>query len=536
MPQLIAVLAIIGVVLYLYYLFVTWFFTSIAPIALTFGCLGLSVTVVVLYLRAMGESLLWGTGPQVPPSGAQPAFRQYFFEKAFRDYQAVFRRNLELNRSVALAIGRAGGALFTKTSVLAVFTWPMGVVFFGVLFLSAIPAVLTMISFGVFHLIVVLCTAGIMLLLAGSFRLLETLLLLYRRVFLACPSCYKRFGLATHACPGCGAEHSALVPGTYGIFRRRCGCGQLLPTLYLFGRARLPSSCPHCSRPLHLVLDARNLHVPVVGGPSAGKTSYLMATMVQLDRCTADGSLAMSFPDALNQRLFAAARESFQQGEVLLKSADLSPHAFRVRLDVSAGKRSLLYVYDAAGELYQGRETLRAHEYYAYTHGVLFLVDPFSLDAVRGPNEQEFSRVESRVKASVEHPQFVYDRMIATLREHGRLNGRIGGIRLAVVLTKSDALMAVGRETALPPARPAEGPTENRVRRWLRERGEDNLVRCFEHDFREVEYFHCSALGRLPDESSRPFQPDGVLAPLSWLLEPYGIRLDLPAAAEKEAA
>lgn len=73
------------------------------------------------------------------------------------------------------------------------------------------------------------------------------------------------------------------------------------------------------------------------------------------------------------------------------------------------------------------------------------------------------------------------------------------------------------------------------MRQWLVEHGESNLVRGVENDFKKVRYFHCSSLGRLPDASSSPFDPQGVLDPLGWVLNRYGVNLDrgsaLPAVA-----
>jgi hypothetical protein len=44
------------------------------------------------------------------------------------------------------------------------------------------------------------------------------------------------------------------------------------------------------------------------------------------------------------------------------------------------------------------------------------------------------------------------------------------------------------------------------------------LVHQLEIRFQRVGYFACTALGRMPDATDRPFEARGVLAPLCWLL------------------
>ena len=41
--------------------------------------------------------------------------------------------------------------------------------------------------------------------------------------------CKEEYNIAIYKCPCCGIPHSRLRPGAYGIFRRKCICGALLP-------------------------------------------------------------------------------------------------------------------------------------------------------------------------------------------------------------------------------------------------------------------------------------------------------------------
>jgi len=91
-------------------------------------------------------------------------------------------------------------------------------------------------------------------------------------------------------------------------------------------------------------------------------------------------------------------------------------------------------------------------------------------------------------------------------------------------LTKTDAFNIANEIQALaaiqPPTdvRDPQSAESSAVRAWLEKNGEGNLLRGIERDFKNVSYSYCSPLGRLPDSSSAPFVPNGVLKPLGWLL------------------
>jgi hypothetical protein len=424
----------------------------------------------------------------------------------------------------------AGTKFFKNEAVLI--TWPMGVVFYAIGAVALLPAAIVYLVFGCIHSLLILVFCGIALIAAATVRTLEYALMLWRRIFLACPACYKKIALPVYHCPGCGAVHERLIPGTYGIFRRHCECGRALATLFLFGRSSLPGYCPHCSAPLSAIIGTiRNIHIPVVGGPAAGKTSYLMASMVGLRSQAASGALKLEFPEKRDKGLFEACRTAFSVGSLVLKTAEYSPNAFLASVTDSKRNKVLLYLYDAAGELFQSLDTLRSHEYYSYTHGILFLIDPFSLPAIQSEMADLIRPAVDNIKPCAERPQDVYDRVIGMLRSICS-NGTFGSRPLAVVVTKVDAFGLEKQMCSVDLRAPAstagvhpEDVSSGFVRQWLLAHGEGNLIRSMEHDFKNVRYFHCSALGRLPDGQPAPFAPRDVLDPLAWTLRSYGVKL-----------
>ena len=507
------------------------FFQYVAIYVFGLGAVVMTCAVFVIYFRSLGGSLFWGTGWPDSPNGPEPAFRQYFFRKAFHDYSQILRLSHGGNMESVQWVIKTGTILFKNDG--ALFTWPLGVVFYAIAAVAVLPAILAYVAFGALHLLLIVALCAIVLAAAVTVRFIEYASMLWRRIFLACPACYKKLSLPIYNCPSCGVVHKSLMPGTYGIFRRRCQCGQKLATLFLFGRNNLPGFCPHCMMPLSARIGTiRNIHIPVVGGPAAGKTSFLMASMVELRRRAKSGSLTLDFPEKRDERLFDACSTAFSAGFVLGKTAEYSPNAFLASVGDADRNGVLLYLYDAAGELFQKSDTLRLHEYYSYTHGILFLIDPFSLPSVQLELGHLIRPAVADIKPCEERPQDVYDRVIGMLRTISK-GGSFGSQPLSVVVTKVDAF---GLEARIRPLAEKVLTLESKaelgdgrstaVRQWLVDQGEGNLVRSVEHDFKNVRYFCCSALGHIPSGRPAPFVPKGVIDPLAWTLGTYGVKLD----------
>jgi hypothetical protein len=487
----------------------------LAPI-ITVVAISTTVFAFGQYLETVSNVVWDGLGPKAPPGTPEPAARQ-FFHKAVEDFIYVtrtsFRTAFDLRDSFY-------GGSWDSAGCLILVGAPIGVLIGASILLGLSLFYLLVITF--------VCPATLVVLATGILRLVAYVGMVLRRSFFACPhaGCYQRIALPIYLCPGCGALHRRLLPGSYGTFFRRCQCGRQLPTMFLVGRGRLPSLCPNpsCNRPLHGDMgQVRNLHFPVVGGASAGKTSLMAATLVELSWRAERGEHELAFVNANGERISRAWRDSFRRGSLLAKTPENAPNAFTVKLKDTQGRQTLLNLYDAAGELYQGIDELHGHAYYSYLHGVLFIIDPFSLPSMRvGEGSPLTAHAQAQaIKASSEHPERIYGRMVSTLRGFSGATGPLA-VPLAVVLTKSDALAPEFPST--------NGPLghvdSDAARRWLVEHGEGNLVRTIEAEFAAVRYFAVSALGRAPvSDQSAPFVPNGALAPLAWLLAKNGVAI-----------
>ncbi|HEY0460089.1 MAG TPA: hypothetical protein VGC97_13210, partial [Pyrinomonadaceae bacterium] len=250
MPQLIGILLLIALViaLYLLYLYVLFY---LSLILLPIGCLVFVGAVLFNYLKVIWTELIVGNGWNDSPTGSEPAFKQYYFRKAYRDYEQVVKKSWELNREASNWVIQTGVKIFQSA---VIFTWPLGITFFLIAAIGAVTGVAAYIFFGLIHLALVAVIAVLAVSTAYLLRLIEYISMLWRRIFLVCPNsdCYKKIALPIYICPNCSKEHKSLIPGSYGIIRRKCECTAWLPTLFLFGRNDLPSLCPHeeCRRPL----------------------------------------------------------------------------------------------------------------------------------------------------------------------------------------------------------------------------------------------------------------------------------------------
>ncbi|NDD29865.1 MAG: hypothetical protein EB084_16540, partial [Proteobacteria bacterium] len=378
---------------------------------------------------------------------------------------------------------------------------------------------------GLVHYMVMVPLTCIFWLSAPVLNGIDRLAMRFRRASIKCGNagCYARIELPVHVCPKCDARHKALRPGRHGLFQRTCSCGSPLPSMLVCGRYTLKSLCPHCQQPLGWTFN-QDLHIVLVAGPAAGKTSLLTGMFHALRQYQRDGMIRLQFASIDHERAFDNSLHAYQQGYVPDKTKATLPSSFVMQLLNRKREPLNVHVYDVAGEVYQDRESLHGHKYFQNADAVLFLVDPFSLREVQMQAGERLDPYRDQVTACDELPQHVYDRLLSVLRSFRQSSSTVD-MPIAVVLTKCDAF-ALNLGLPAPRLSGDEGGDPQEVRRWLDERGEGNLVRSVEHDFSRSSFFACSALGHLPEEEQKtPFSPVGVVAPFEWLLQQSGYAL-----------
>lgn len=549
MPQLIGFLLLLALVIFLY---VMWVYLLIIISAYLFplACVAFMGVVLFNYVKVVYQELFIGTGWTDSPAGDEPAYKQYYFRKAYPDYMLVVKKSFATNVAVVQLVLKKGSWFF-QSGWVALFLWPLGITYYLVVAAGIVAAVVAYVVFGLLHLSIVIACALFIWTLAFMLWAVESVQRYWRKINIRCPhaNCHKPIDLPHYLCPNCKkAMHKNLVPGSYGVHHRQCECGAWLPTLFLFGRNQLPSFCPHseCGKPLDSGSQiTRNLLIPIVGAVDSGKSSYLIASMYELHQLPALGRASIAFPERKYEIVYKKDEMNFLSGIAPLKTAQESPDAFLININ-SGGSDRMLYIYDAAGELFHRTDSLRRQVYYEDADGVVFLIDPFSLAQLQSSLANDLKPLESQIRPSAERPQDTYDKLMQAVEQENGAGKNFSKKPLAVVLTKTDAFgIAAQIETLIPPQSPldtdANGNQSNAVRTWLHNNGGGNLIRAMEKKFSDIAYFYCSPLGRLPDFDSNPFTPKGVLEPLSWLLKRYGVDLKngtstRTIAAEKTAS
>lgn len=382
----------------------------------------------------------------------------------------------------------------------------------------AIGALLALVIGIIPALIIVLFAAGAWV-LGAPLRALEQLRRKRTGAYFDCQDCHDRFPLPQYVCPSCDARHVQLAPGPFGVLMHRCTCGARLPSVQSRGRERLAAECPR-GHPLGEGIGVvRTFHVPVAGGPSTGKSTFLAAALIELDEAAKSGTLATTV-QSTSHKAYDRILDGFRQGVRPAKTSGLPP---AMVAEVGGRTKSvLLYAYDVAGEAYGNEEELRRDPAHGLAEGVVLLVDPFALDRVRGNLQDEIDEAPE-LRPSLESPQRMLERLIGVLDEQGV---DLSQVSAAVCVTKVDAL-GIGDAIA---GAPGEGDHE-RARAWLEQAGAGNFLRAAEGAFGTVQCFGVSALGRTPGSGSGPFTPKGASAPLLWLLTRAGIQPAAPGEA-----
>jgi len=375
----------------------------------------------------------------------------------------------------------------------------------------------TLLLVGLFALVMWAC-AGVSAMVFGVFVVLlrgaEGVWHTRMRTAASCPHCYHITPRPAYHCPGCRRLHRDVRPGRLGLFTRRCTCGTLLPTMVLRAAWHLEAVCQRCNKPLRAGSAAlRDVRVPIFGETSAGKTRFLYAGLDSLIDTTASADIPFGFPDEESQDQATVALGLIRSGRDTVKTSQTLPTALTCRVGKGPGS-TLVHLFDTAGENYKDAQLHDSLGYLDRGHCLVYVLDPFSVGAVRDRLAAQNGKVSEMAHAAAGDPEIAYTEVVSRLRDSGV---KAAEQRLAIVVSKADLLIAGGIE---PPEDSAA------IADWLSQMGVHNLVLSARREFSDVRYFTVASLAAT--EASRAHNPG---APLRWLLACLGVRL--PAEPEQ---
>ncbi|MEV6109593.1 hypothetical protein AB0M28_33535 [Streptomyces sp. NPDC051940] len=422
--------------------------------------------------------------PYRPDTEPQPAYRQYFFGPAQRDLRQLLTLAWRMFLRTTGDRLRAGHQRYlTGQGDDAIFYAPWGVTLqLGIVVGAALglllQTLLTLLQALLVGLLYALAAAG-----AGLLRGVDGVSLLLKKLHkgMVCPTCYEKIGYPVYECrrADCRRRHPDIRPGRYGIVRRRCACGERLPTLILLMRRerRLQPYCPYCESSMSEATGhMAEAVLPFFGGQAAGKTQLMAAMMLTLESESAPGGREMRTADDSTRLNYEVLREVLQiQGHPRGTQVEL-PRAYSVVVRRGRGER-MLHLFDTAGERFVSRDGTDALRYVQAARTFLFVLDPLAVAAFWNLPAQRGPHIPDRTLASRIPPDLVFQQSVQAMIQ---MDAPLKQSRLAVAVSKADLYE--------PPAAPDAAE-------WLtRELGLGNLIRSMGVEFKEVRYFFTAAV------------------------------------------
>ncbi|MET8143701.1 hypothetical protein ABZU32_25645 [Sphaerisporangium sp. NPDC005288] len=439
--------------------------------------------------------------PGAAETDRDPVYRHYLFGQMALDWWRTQRAAVP---AMAQAARRALGTVTRRlmTNVQGFFVLPIWLALVAGVAAAVVP--LAAVAAALTAAYALVAAAGLLLWLSCLLLLLcvETVFMRARRILQTCPhpQCYARISLPEYACPTCGRRHRHLAPNLDGVFRHVCRCGTRLPTAIVLGRFRLPAYCPECGRALPPRIGrARIEPLPFIGGPDAGKTTFMVLALNALNRVVKDAQGRAGFVVEGDEIAFSRLRQELRLGRVS-KTTTRAPSATMVDVTLPGSRarsgNRILYLFDPSGEGFTGATQVEAMSYLAHGEAMLLVVDPFALPLVQlGLSEGERQSLQrAGVVLSPEDPSDTFQRVrneLAARADGGRQK------RVAVVVTKADLL----RTTAV-------GQDADRLPEWFDGVGLGNMVRDLARTAAEVRYL----------ASGLPADDTAVAGLLAWLV------------------
>ena len=386
----------------------------------------------------------------------------------------------------------------------------------------------------VLHLLLLIVLTVLNLLLLTVVVVLESVYLGWRNFFVACPHCYARSSIPEYICDKCGLVHKKLVPNIYGILAHECRCGNSLPATFFCNRGRLEAQCGSCHQRLSRAhIESRKIFIPILGGPSVGKSAFLYGLASQLLEPAAARALGyeVDFLDQRTRKSYSKAIEAAKAGQPPTKTQDELPRALNLELRKNGRLKFILYFYDPAGEVYQEIDKLVAHRFYRYLSGLILIIDPFSLPEVK----MQYSSLLKKHGHSIRPSNFpvddLIDRLIVVLEQEMNLRRNSSIDKpIAIVLNKIDAFdldKIIGSDAlkrCMEKPRGSTAPADhdlsksNMLREQLEKWGQKVLVRRLHSRFSKIRYFSCSALQHLKSAEVTDRSPHSLFRCLIWII------------------
>lgn len=484
--------------------------------------------------------------PPKPRRPEDPAKVSYLFGPGFADISRVIRSTTDKARTniddmTRAAVEVSEGTKFDSAIARTGWTTCRYVYWLACCLGMVVMSVVFCVGMLLPQVIAFLCYELVGATLCGIAWLTDTMFLAILRISNVCDYCHKRFARPVYQCPNCGAKHRDLFPGRYGILHHTCQCGQKLPSSVLDRRRprrKLTALCPYCLAAGHdeIIRSAgsRTICIPVVGGASSGKTSFINAYAVSMimSRAGAHG-LTTRFYDKAREQRFATMVADSERGFVdktAVETDDQRASAFSMSFYLDGGglkPSRLMQLLDIAGETFVSGKENEQQNQYAHCEGIVLVIDPLAIPQVK-------ARVTSGLRgtdAGSISASPLGDVMNALRNDIDanltRNRGKRLTMPLAVVINKVDAAPllderlgapAIARFRQAEPERCANDldTMDFLCRQFLVDMDMGDVVDMIQQQFATSRFFAVSAIGHTAGEGR--FMPRGVDDVIDWIV------------------
>ncbi|MDR0920730.1 MAG: hypothetical protein LBM93_16010 [Oscillospiraceae bacterium] len=340
-----------------------------------------------------------------------------------------------------------------------------------------------------------------------------------------CTHCLEESTDCYFRCPQCQRVHKNLHPSRHGIWNTRCDCGYKLPLTHKGRQLNLSvhEVCPLCGNDL-LFAMSKNFGIQLIGGSSAGKTTFLAAFLHEYI------SKLEAFPYN-SLRYYTVPGEKFDELEFCFKTgtsnatSERSALTYTISHELPDSDTMLNFsIYDIAGEVFANSSYDRTQNQYTYCEGLVVLVDPLtSLDF-----RQRIGFEENELQGfSQSSPYIILSSFLETYKNLNRFRKNLVNVPLSVIITKSD-ISAINEKIGLDRIQQLyseqeyaygfkfENARDTICKEFLFDIDFSDFLQLIDANFKNVHYFPATAIGHTLDGTE--YRPQGILEGVEWLL------------------
>lgn len=354
-----------------------------------------------------------------------------------------------------------------------------------------------------------------------------------------CPKCYATFKLPVFECPHCGTKHTKLYPGRSGLLFAKCNCGHFIPCASASKRKNMKSYCPKCDYAL-AGSNIKALTVQVIGGNSSEKTAFIAAFQHQYVEAIENSGIRNVSTSPADD--FKELERMYHSGQTTKSPSD-EVRAYYILHGSKGSSDDGIVIYDVPDEVILSEQYERNPLYFAYSDGIIIIIDPLSVRSVRKECEETTGSASTNGFSDDSTEDIVVHFINKYSEVAGRMARRMSDTPVAVVIAKTD-LTSIRRKIGTVKIKAEFSSNQNQYlspddardkvcRRYLADIGLANAINNLDSVFSRVSYFPVSSIGHCEDGS--PFDPQNIIAPMSWLARQCQSNIkDLAAFVEEE--